>query len=244
MDISLSAGKAILVFKAICDFGRPCTVTEVVDVVGYPRTVTVRMLGTLEHHSLVERDAPSGRYSVSPMMLHYVHKALASNPVLSRVELILREIVDRTQDTALFMIRSGRQALVINRIEGSAPVRVLASEVGMELPLHCGGAPLTMLAYSSAEDIDAYLAGPLEKRTQKTVTDPAAIRARIAEVRAAGFSVGDQDMFDYVVGVGAPIFDSHGALAGAVSVGNITQRYTPERVQEVGRILSDTIAKF
>ncbi len=243
-DISLSAGKAIVVFKAICDLGAPCSLAQIAAAVGYPRTVTVRMVATLEHHGFIERGAHSGLYSVSPRMLHYVQKALAKNPVLSRVELIMREIVDQTQDTALYMIRNGDVALVMNRMEGSAPVRVFASEVGMELPLHCGGAPLALLAHLPDAEIDDYLSRPLVRRTEATVTEPDAVRARIAKVRQAGFSVGDGDLFEYVVAVGAPIFETDGTLAGAVSVGNIIQRYTPERVQEVGRILVDTIARF
>ena len=135
-------------------------------------------------------------------------------------------------------------ALVISRVEGSAPVRVLASEVGMELPLHCGGAPLVLLAHAPEEEVERCLAGPLVRRTAATITDPAAIRARLAEVRRDRYSIGNGDMFDFVVGVGAPVFDAGGKLAGAVSVGNITQRYTPERAREVGRILLDTIAKY
>jgi DNA-binding IclR family transcriptional regulator len=243
-DISLSAGKAIVVFRAICAIGRPCSVAEIAAEVGYPRTVTVRMIATLEHYEFIERGGQTGLYSVNPALLHHVQKALAQNPVLSRVELIMRDIVNQTQDTALYMIRSAGTALVMQRVEGSAPVRIFASEVGMELPLHCGGAPLALLAYAPEEDVDAYLSQPLLKRTERTMTDPDAIRARLASVREAGFSVGDEDLFDYVVAVGAPIFDNDGKLAGAVSVGNIIQRYTPERVQEVGRILTETIAKY
>ena len=243
-DTSLSAGKAIVVFKAICDFARPCSIADIAAAVGYPRTVTVRMIATLEDHGFIERGRHTGLYAVSPALLHHVQKALAHNPVLSRVELIMRDIVSQTEDTALYMIRSGDKALVMQRVEGSAPVRIFASEVGMELPLHCGGAPLALLAYAPEAEVESYLATPLVKRTEHTMTDPAALRSRLASVRAAGFSVGDEDLFDYVVAVGAPIFDGDGTLAGAVSVGNIIQRYTPERVQEVGRILMDTVAKY
>ncbi|MBY8976773.1 IclR family transcriptional regulator [Rhodobacteraceae bacterium NNCM2] len=243
-DISLSAGKAIVVFRAISNFGEPCSVAQIAEVVGYPRTVTNRMVATLMHYELIERSPQTGRFSVSPMMLHVVQKALAKNPVLGRVELVMREIVRETEDTALYMIKSGDAALVINRVEGSAPVRVLASEVGMELPLHCGGAPLVLLSHSPEEEIQGYLSRPLTKRTKSTATDPEEIRKRIADVRRTGYSIGDGDLFDYVVGVGAPIFHDDGKLAGAVSVGNIIQRYTPERAREVGRILVETIARY
>lgn len=243
-DISLSAGKAFEVFRALCEAGEPCTLARLVQATGYPRTVTLRMAATLEHYGFAERDPESGLYIVSPMALHQVQKGVAKNPLLSRIDMIMKEVVERTGDAAIHMIRKGNRALVMSRLEGSAPVRVLASEAGMDLPLHCGGAPLALLAFSPEAFIDDYLAGPLERRTTNTTTDPEKLREMIAEFQAQGYTVGNSDLFDYVVAIGVPIYGPSGELAGSISVGNIPQRYPAERIQEVGRILVETTSRY
>lgn len=243
-EISSSAGKALEIFKVICDFGAPCSIADIVRKVDYPRTVTGRMVATLLQYDFIEKLPESGLYCVKPKLLHTVQKALNNDPLLQRVDLMMREIATETEDTALFMIKSQNQALVVRRLEGSAPIRIMGSRVGMELPLHCGGAPKALLTFSPDDDIDEYLSGPLAQRTPATITDPQALRDRIARDRARGFCVGNEDLFEFVVALGAPVMDSQGQLAGAISVGNITQRYPPERIEEVGQMLVEAIARF
>ncbi len=244
LDISLSAGKAIDIFKVICGLREPCSFAEISRQVRYPRTVTTRMLATLVHHEMVEKDPETGLYSVSPILLHTVQKALSNDPVLARVNRLMTDIATRTQDTALFMIRSGDKALVMSRVEGAALINVRGSRVGMELPLHCGGAPFALLAFSSDEYIEDYLSRPLKAQTDDTCIDPATLRTRIKETRARGYSVGIGDLFQYVVALGLPIYDGRGQLAGAVSVGNIIQKYPPERIREVGQILTEIAGQY
>lgn len=243
-DISLSAVKAFEVFKVLCETGEPCTLTKLVQATGYPRTVTLRMVTTLEHCGFVERNHKSGLYAVSPMALHQVQKGVATSPYFTRIDLIMREVVKRTGDAAIHMVRKGNQALVMSRLEGSAPLRVLAAEAGMELPLHCGGAPLALLAFSSEVFIDDYLSRPLERRTNSTTTNPEKLRKMIMEFREQRYTVGNSDLFQYFVAIGVPIYGSDGDLIGAISVGDIAQQYPPERIQEIGRVLVDITSRF
>lgn len=243
-EISSSASKALTIFTSMCDHGKPCSLAEIVRMVELPRTVTGRMVATLVQHGFLERKGDGALYSVAPRVLHFVHKALNNDPVLTRVDMIMREVISQTGDTALFMIRSEMQALVLRRMEGTAPVRILGSRLGMTLPLHCGGAPFSLLAFSDDDFVEEYLAKPLERRTDATETDPAVLRKRINETRERGYSIGQEDLFEYVIALGAPVHDDNGFLVGAISVGNIAQRYPPERIDEVGQILKTEIGRF
>jgi DNA-binding IclR family transcriptional regulator len=202
------------------------------------------MVATLVHYDFIERDHESGLYAITTKALHTVQKGLNSDPIIVRVDLMLREIVSRTQDSALFMVKCGNRALVTKRYEGTTATRVQGSQVGMELPLHCGGAPMALLAFSPDSEVDDYLSTPLEQRTEATCTDTNKLRAYIARDRMRGYSVGKEDLFEYVVAVGAPVMSSQGKLVGAISVGNIVQRYPVERINEVGQILVDITTRF
>jgi DNA-binding IclR family transcriptional regulator len=242
-EISLSASKAMTIFTLMCDHGGPCSIAELVRLTGYSRTVVNRMIATLVHHCFIERKEDTGHYVVDPRALHLVSKALSRDPLLNRVDLIMRRIANRTGDNVLFMIRQNSHGLVIRRAEGVSHVQVYGSQVGMNLPLHCGGAPIVLLAYSEPAFVEDYLSQPLDKRTPKTCTDPGKIREVLEQIRAQGFAISDEDLFEYVVAVGAPVFEDHGRLVGAISVGNISQRYTPERIEEVRNILIEEIGR-
>ena len=243
-EISLSASKAMTIFTLMCERGEPVSIAEIVRGTGYPRTVVNRMMATLVHHFFIERQEHTGLYTVDPRALHLVNKALSSDPLLNRVDLIMRHIANRTTDNALFMIKRDQHALVIRRAEGISHIKVYGSQVGMNLPLHCGGAPLVLLAFSDQAFIDDYLSRPLEKRTPHTCTDPGRIRELLGQIRAQGYAISQEDLFEYVVAVGAPVFDDRNRLSGAISVGNITQRYPPERIEEVRDILIEEIGRY
>ena len=243
-EISLSAGKALQLFRVICEAGEPCSLAGLARATGFPRTVTVRMVATLELYNLVDRDAATGLYSVSPLALHQVQKGLANDTACTRVDVIMHEVVKRTGDSVIYMIPSGKRALVLNRVEGSSEMKILTSKVGMELPLHCGAAPLVILAYSDPEFIEEYLLGTLEKRTKATMTEPAQIRRALVNIRQRGFAVSREDLFDHLVAVAVPVFGPRGQMLGAISTGNISQNYPPERISEVSRILIEVSTSY
>ena len=55
------------------------------------------------------------------------------------------------------------------------------------MPLHAASSGLVLLAYSAPAFQDEVLAGPLEKVTPETLTDPQLIRKHLAEIRQRGY---------------------------------------------------------
>ena len=76
-----------------------------------------------------------------------------------------------------------------------------------------------LLAGQSDDEIDAYLArAELRPLTGRTVTDPAALRAMVMDVREQGWAPVDQELEDGVRSVAAPLCDASGHVLGAVNV--------------------------
>lgn len=238
-DLSLSILKASLVLRIVGDHQDGCTLTEVAKASKLGTTVCHRILATLEHERLLDKDAATGRFRLGLGMLSMAYKVQSTHPLSRAAAPLVTEVVNRTQDIALLMVRDGDEVICIERKEGPFPVRASGTRIGTRLPMYCGGAPLAMLAFLSDEFIDRYLATyPMEKRTERTVTDPRQIRKEIERVRRRGYTVGNQDLFDYVVAIGVPIFAPDGTLLGSLSIGGVEQRYTPKRIKEVGEWLA------
>lgn len=69
----------------------------------------------------------------------------------------------------------------------------------------------------------------LERQTERTITDPAELQAELETVRERGYAINDEEEIRGLRAVGAPILDSDGAVAGAVSVTGPTSRLQGER---------------
>lgn len=243
-DLSLSILKASQVMRVVGDHEDGCTLTEVVRSTQLGTTVCHRMLNTLVHERLLDKDAASGRFRLGLGLLSMAYKVQSSHPLSRASAALVAEAVNYTEDIALLMVRDGDEVICIDRKEGVFPVRTSGTQIGTRLPMYAGGAPLALLAFSDDDFIDRYLAShPLKKLTERTVIDPQQIRKEIQRVRNRGYAVGNQDLFDYLVAIGVPLFGPDGTIMGSMSIGGVEQRYTPKRIKEVGEWLATASKK-
>jgi DNA-binding IclR family transcriptional regulator len=98
--------------------------------------------------------------------------------------------------------------------------------VGLSVPLHCSALGKVLLAYGAAPPP----AGPLERRTDKTITSEAALRAELAGVRARGYAVTDEELEPGLIAVAAPVRGFDGGVVAALSVSAPASRMTRDRL--------------
>ena len=71
--------------------------------------------------------------------------------------------------------------------------------------------------------------------TSKTILSLSALKVHLAEVRACGFSVNDEEYFQGVRAAAAPIRDSLGVVVAAVSVRGSSKQIPSSRLPELGQ---------
>lgn len=233
-DISLSIVKAASILREVGSSKEGRALMEIVAGTGISTTVCFRMLATLERERFVEKDEASGRYKLGLGLIGLARHSLHQQVIVSLTAKMMADAARDLSDVALLMVPDGDRALCIDRKEGDAPIISLGTTIGSRPPLHCGGGPFAILAFSPDEFVDEYLSRPLEKPTPHSFIAPKKIRARIQEARARGYTVGDEDLFEHVVAIGVPIFGPNGALLGSMSVGGVKPRFSEKRIKEVG----------
>ncbi len=91
--------------------------------------------------------------------------------------------------------------------------------------------------------VDAYVARGLAALTPRTVVDPDELRARLEEVRAAGYAWGLQEFAEGIDSVAAPIRDAKGNAVAAIHVHGPAYRFPPRgEEEEVAREVVDSAA--
>ena len=97
-------------------------------------------------------------------------------------------------------------------------------------PLHTGSKGQVLLAFSEPEVLEMMLEEPLPALTDRSITDPDELRARVSEVRAQGYAVTREDVQLGTGSVAAPAFYEDGKLAGAVCLILKAEELTGERL--------------
>ena len=111
------------------------------------------------------------------------------------------------------------------------------------LPLHATASGLAVLAFAKPAFTDAVLAGPLPALTGQTPTDPARLRALLAEVRDTGIALLDRGFDAEVTSQGAPVFGASGQVIGALSIAIPAMRATADRMQAIRPALCDAAVR-
>ncbi|HZR93836.1 MAG TPA: IclR family transcriptional regulator [Gaiellaceae bacterium] len=212
--------KAVHLLEQLAD-AREATPRRLAELLGEPRTTTYRLLRSLEALDLVEPGSQPGSYHLGwrlwrlgAAVVERLDERQAALPVMERVHA-------RVGETVFLLVRSGWQAVCIERLEGLR-VQSLALRLGGSLPLHVGAGPRALLAWEPREVWDEYLlSGQLSMLTERTPVTRDAVLRELDETLRRGYAVSDEDVTLGIASLGAPIFDYTGKVRAALSIGGL-----------------------
>jgi DNA-binding IclR family transcriptional regulator len=104
--------------------------------------------------------------------------------------------------------------------------------VGRRVPLHATSNGKVFLAFGATP-----LPDPLERLTERTITDRARLDRALEQVRARGFATTHDELEIGLSAIAAPVRGARGDVVAALSISGPTIRLTPERVLELAPLL-------
>jgi len=121
----------------------------------------------------------------------------------------------------------------------------LPSRVGGRMPAHCTAVGKVLLAHAPPPVRNAVLAGPLARRTARTIVMPGLLARELMTVRRSGLAYEHEESAAGVVCAAAPIIDSSGVAVAAVSLSGWSNRLVLDRLtpalRTAARLLSRTL---
>lgn len=213
---------------------------ELVREVNLPRGTVIRLLEALSEAHLVRVDT-EGRYRLGPRCAVWGSEFLASVELRDMALDVMTQLVELSNETCHLGIHEAGTVLYIHKVESDHSLRMV-SRVGGRNPLHCTGLGKALLAFLPDEEQEQYLAGPIVRRTTKTIVDPEMLRAELRRIRSHGYAIDDVENELGVRCIGAPIFDYEGRLAGSLSLAGPTIRMSWERIEQLTKPVIDAAA--
>jgi DNA-binding IclR family transcriptional regulator len=177
-----------------------------------------RTLSQLEEDGFIMRDA-ANVYRTGPRTWLLGSTYLVGHRLLDLGVPLLKEASTEIGGAVFQLVeRVGGTAVVLYSQEGASGAVITRTTYGYHFPLHSGSKGLVLLAYAPPEFVEEYLAGELVALTPSTMTDPDEVRARIEQIRAAGFAHTIGDVQSFTGSVAAPVFDSSDEVSAAVCI--------------------------
>jgi DNA-binding IclR family transcriptional regulator len=227
--------KALRVLQALAVQPGDWGVVELARQLGEGSSVVHSILQTLVSGGFAEQDPRTKRYRLGTAILVLAQTMTGREDLRPVAKGPLQVLANATGECAYLLVPSGSSCITVDRAEPPGDLRV-TTEIGSFCPLHAGSNPKAILAFMGESFIERYLAGPLEKVAPRTVTDPVAVAQELAQIRQCGYSYTEEELFEGIAGVAAPVFNGRGEVVGSVGIGGWVGRVRANRGEIIGRV--------
>lgn len=236
--------KVAAILRAFVDAPGELRLGELARSAGLPTSSTHRLVSSLERADLLERDSASGSYRLGRLVLSLASVSGRHSSLTQDALPVLQDLLRATGQTVFICVPRDREAVCIQRLAGSH-VDVLALPLGGSMPLYCGAASRVLLAALPTDELHDYLRhAPFPARTPRTLTTVEELLADVARTREQGYVLSDNDVTTGVCALGVPIHDRDDAVVATLSIADLADAYSPDRLPALVETLRDGAARI
>ncbi|MDG4648512.1 IclR family transcriptional regulator [Roseibacterium sp. SDUM158017] len=209
------------------------TLSELAADTGQAPATAYRILVTLQARGLVEFDPGPQLWHIGPRAFLIGARYLRRTSLVERARPVLRHLMERTGETANLGIAREGDVLFVSQVETHASIRAFFPP-GTLSPMHASGIGKAILANMPSERrAQLFRMGEPVRFTPRTLVAPDLLEADLAETRARGFAIDDEEKTEGMRCIAAPVFDLHGEVVAGISVSGPSARVTHA---EIGRL--------
>jgi IclR family pca regulon transcriptional regulator len=206
------------------------TITDVAQSTGLTRAVARRYILTLMELGYIVQDG--SWFALTPRILDLGFTYLSGVDVTKVGQPVMEQIAATLEESCSAAVLDGQDIVYVARVPAKRIMSVNLI-VGSRLPAHATSMGKVLLAHLSRENLDAYLAAkPLRPLTKNTLTDEAAFRKMLKDVRERGWAFSNEESELGVRTVAAPLYNHSNHVEAAINVAAHASRVSMKQLKE------------
>jgi IclR family transcriptional regulator, KDG regulon repressor len=225
---SLQRGLGIL--ELIAKNGSGVTTAEVSRKIGLHTSTTFHLLRTLTILGYLTQDETTRAYHVGSKVFQLAASAWTEIQIINISAPLLTEMAQETGESSHLAIFEHGEVIVINKIDGSGPVR-LSERVGYPRPAHSTAIGKVLLAHLPEAELKTFLGWhELRPFTPKTITAVPILEQELVRVRRQGYAFDDEEFAQGIRCLAAPVRNFTGHVVAALGISGPVWRVSLDRV--------------
>jgi DNA-binding IclR family transcriptional regulator len=221
-----SLARACEMLELFVDAEAPLSSSEVARRMRIPRTTALRILLTLAEQGLLARSGNG--FEPGSKLFRLGIRALSSLRLRQFAMPVLQRLAADLAETTQLVTLSGLHGLVLDVCDGPRLLRI-AQAPGALIDLHCSAAGKVLLAYTLRPQLPSLVAQGLALRTPHTLTTLAELEAETDRILRLGYAVDDEECYEGVRCLAAPVWDASGSARAALGVIGSASTFTRRR---------------
>lgn len=209
--------RSMELLEVLQEKNRSFSIAELAEAMDLPPSTVHRILQTFCEKKYVMRDERSHTYRLGPALIPLGKAAARGIRLQDAAYPILSSLSAKTEEDSYLVIPVGNKGLVIEKVDGPNHLKVV-EEFGYEMYLHCGAIRKVLLAHQTPSFIDEYFKNVVVHDRAFPRVHPEDLRSELTQIRQAGYAVTRGEYVNDAIGIGAPVFNSEGELAGSIGI--------------------------
>lgn len=235
MDLVQSVDRTLSILALMSDYNEGLGITEISERVELHKSTVHRLLGTLIYKGYVVQDHQTNKYRLTFKIFELGNKIIEDKDILKASKFYTEDLMKEFNEVVHLVIRDDNDILYIDKVEAKNTIQ-MASKIGRRSPLYSTSVGKSILAYLDEEEVmEIWENSDIKKFTDNTIIDYDIFKKELDKIRLQGYAEDDEENEPGVRCVGAPVFNFHGKVEGAISISGPTMRVTKEKVDEIAR---------
>ncbi len=199
-----------------------------------------RLLSVLTAEGFITHDPKSKTYHLG-LELYHLGGSAYQYAVRESFRSTLEQIEQETGDTVFLLTRSGNDALCIDRVEGSYPIKTVLIDIGSRRPLGIGAGSLSLIAFLPQQECEAIISSNASRYSHYKNITTSDIRSLAAEARERGYTISRGLFHDGVISLGFPVINENGQALAGITVSAINRRMDSARRENIFSLVKKII---
>ena len=219
-------------------------VSQLCKELGLTQPTTHRLLQQLIEEGLVEQGEQTKLYRLSIEFFALAARAGDGGGLRELCRPSLLRLGASLGDSVFLLVRSGFDAICLDRCEGPFPIRTFTGDIGGRVPLGVGQGALVILAHLPEPEQEEVMRFNVPRLQNMGALDEVFLRTEAAKARAQGWATTNSGLIEGMAGAAVPVFDRNDRVVAALSVGTIASRLNADRLPVVIDLLQREAKKI
>jgi DNA-binding IclR family transcriptional regulator len=236
--------RGMVILETIAQSRSGLTFSSLVRRLSFPKSSIHCLVLTLERMGYLHRTEDTGRYMCGGRFAQVANLVIEGAALREKAMPVLRGLVEDTGMTVHLAVLEHHDAVLIAKVAALGAEQI-ATWLGKRLDLHCTSLGKCLIAYLSEQEMEAMVkARGLLRHNENTIVSLRKLKEELARTRNRGYAVDDQEEELGTRCLGAPVFDSRGGVAAAVSLTGSTEQIEPGNDEKLAAMVQHAASEI
>lgn len=228
-----SLSRAFAIIELLGDSGTGMTISALCEGSGLHKSTVHRLLAALRSHGYVTQE-PGGAYRLTFKFCQLSRQIIIGVGLVNVARRHLKALSETARETVHMMMRENECAVYLHREDHAKTALNVALSIGRYLPLHVSAAGKSILSSLDEREVREYWErADKRKITANSIDSLDVLLAELAETRARGYGVDNEENALGVRCLGVFIPRHGGYDIAAISIAGLKERMTDARIREL-----------